>query len=164
MRRWSGDRGANVWLVFAIREGKNREVRNVMAHLGLEVNRLIAFPTGRSSSANWSRARSRRSRRACCASSSARRSRASRAPIPNRPMPAKSSDDEEADAPRGKSRSSRRKKRADRDRKGTRASAAYGSEDGARRATRKKANGYGPPRQPSAAAITAKRDLKPRDE
>src|SRR6059058_817051 len=35
------DQGANVWLVFAIREGKNREVRNVMAHLGLELNRLI---------------------------------------------------------------------------------------------------------------------------
>src|SRR2546430_1580397 len=30
------DQGANVWLVFAIREGKNREVRNVMAHLGPE--------------------------------------------------------------------------------------------------------------------------------
>src|SRR5258707_13476533 len=29
------DQGANVWLGFAIREGKNREVRNVMAHLRL---------------------------------------------------------------------------------------------------------------------------------
>ena len=25
--------GANVWLTFAIREGKNREVRNVLGHL-----------------------------------------------------------------------------------------------------------------------------------
>src|SRR5581483_9077129 len=40
------DQGANVWLVFAIREGKNREVRNVMAHLGLEVNRLIRTSYG----------------------------------------------------------------------------------------------------------------------
>ena len=40
------DQGANVWLVFAIREGKNREVRNVMAHLGLEVNRLIRISYG----------------------------------------------------------------------------------------------------------------------
>ena len=40
------DQGANVWLVFAIREGKNREVRNMMAHLGLEVNRLIRVSYG----------------------------------------------------------------------------------------------------------------------
>jgi 23S rRNA pseudouridine2605 synthase len=40
------DQGANVWLVFAIREGKNREVRNVLAHLGLEVNRLIRVSYG----------------------------------------------------------------------------------------------------------------------
>src|ERR1700709_248904 len=40
------DQGANVWLVFAIREGKNREVRNVMAPLGLEVNRLLRVSYG----------------------------------------------------------------------------------------------------------------------
>ena len=40
------DQGANVWVTFAIREGKNREVRNVMAHLGLEVNRLILISYG----------------------------------------------------------------------------------------------------------------------
>ncbi len=40
------DQGANVWVTFAIREGKNREVRNVMAHLGLEVNRLIRISYG----------------------------------------------------------------------------------------------------------------------
>ena len=27
--------GSNVWLTFAIREGKNREVKNVLGHLGL---------------------------------------------------------------------------------------------------------------------------------
>ena len=35
-----------MWILFAIREGKNREVRNVMAHLGLEVNRLIRVSYG----------------------------------------------------------------------------------------------------------------------
>ncbi|MBV9531022.1 MAG: pseudouridine synthase, partial [Bradyrhizobium sp.] len=40
------DQGSNVWLVFAIREGKNREVRNVLSHLGLEVNRLIRISYG----------------------------------------------------------------------------------------------------------------------
>jgi 23S rRNA pseudouridine2605 synthase len=38
--------GSNVWLTFAIREGKNREVRNVLAHLGLKVNRLIRVSFG----------------------------------------------------------------------------------------------------------------------
>lgn len=40
------DQGANVWITFEIREGKNREVRNVLAHLGLEVNRLIRTSYG----------------------------------------------------------------------------------------------------------------------
>lgn len=38
--------GANTWLTIAIREGKNREVRNVLAHLGLTVNRLIRISFG----------------------------------------------------------------------------------------------------------------------
>ncbi len=40
------EQGANVWLSFAIREGKNREVRNVLGHLGLQVNRLIRIEFG----------------------------------------------------------------------------------------------------------------------
>src|SRR5271156_3319267 len=38
--------GANLWLSFAIREGKNREVRNVLGHLGLSVTRLIRVSFG----------------------------------------------------------------------------------------------------------------------
>jgi len=40
------EQGANVWLSFAIREGKNREVRKVLEHLGLKVNRLIRLSYG----------------------------------------------------------------------------------------------------------------------
>ena len=40
------EQGANVWLTFAIREGKNREVRNVLGHLGLKVARLIRVSFG----------------------------------------------------------------------------------------------------------------------
>ncbi len=40
------EQGSNVWLTFAIREGKNREVRNVLGALGLEVNRLIRTSFG----------------------------------------------------------------------------------------------------------------------
>ena len=40
------EQGANVWLTFAIREGKNREVRKVLETLGLKVNRLIRVAYG----------------------------------------------------------------------------------------------------------------------
>ncbi|WP_051356828.1 pseudouridine synthase [Azorhizobium doebereinerae] len=38
--------GANVWITVALREGKNREVRNVLGALGLQVNRLIRVSYG----------------------------------------------------------------------------------------------------------------------
>jgi len=38
--------GSNVWLTMALREGKNREVRNVLDALGLQVNRLIRVSYG----------------------------------------------------------------------------------------------------------------------
>ena len=40
------EQGANVWLTFGIREGKNREVRKVVESLGLKVNRLIRTSFG----------------------------------------------------------------------------------------------------------------------
>ena len=44
--RLERDSGSNVWLTFAMREGKNREIRNVLGHLGLKVNRLIRVSYG----------------------------------------------------------------------------------------------------------------------
>lgn len=38
--------GTNVWLTVALREGKNREVRRVLEHFGLKVNRLIRISYG----------------------------------------------------------------------------------------------------------------------
>jgi len=40
------EQGSNVWLTFAMREGKNREVKNVLGHLGLAVARLIRVSYG----------------------------------------------------------------------------------------------------------------------
>ena len=38
--------GANAWLTMSIREGKNREIRKLCAHLGLTANRLIRIGYG----------------------------------------------------------------------------------------------------------------------
>jgi 23S rRNA pseudouridine2605 synthase len=38
--------GSNAWLTLSFREGKNREVRKVMNHLGYSVNRLIRISFG----------------------------------------------------------------------------------------------------------------------
>lgn len=44
--RIEGGSGANTWIFVALSEGRNREVRKVMAHLGLQVNRLIRTAYG----------------------------------------------------------------------------------------------------------------------
>jgi 23S rRNA pseudouridine2605 synthase len=38
--------GTNVWLTLGLREGRNREVKRVLEHIGLEVNRLIRLSYG----------------------------------------------------------------------------------------------------------------------
>ncbi|HEY8579632.1 MAG TPA: pseudouridine synthase, partial [Beijerinckiaceae bacterium] len=38
--------GSNVWLTMGLREGKNREIKRVLEHLGLSVNRLIRLSYG----------------------------------------------------------------------------------------------------------------------
>ncbi|NDW04013.1 pseudouridine synthase [Jiella pacifica] len=40
------EQGSNVWLTLGLREGKNREVKRVLGHLGLDVNRLIRLSYG----------------------------------------------------------------------------------------------------------------------
>ncbi len=40
------EQGSNAWLTIGLREGKNREVKNILASLGLDVNRLIRISYG----------------------------------------------------------------------------------------------------------------------
>ncbi|WP_305989380.1 pseudouridine synthase [Roseibium sp. MMSF_3544] len=40
------EQGGNVWITVGLREGKNREVKRVLEHLGLTVNRLIRISYG----------------------------------------------------------------------------------------------------------------------
>lgn len=38
--------GGNVWMTVSLREGKNREIKKVLEHIGLQVNRLIRLSFG----------------------------------------------------------------------------------------------------------------------
>ncbi len=44
--RFEREQGSNTWLTVDLREGKNREVKTVLEHLGLAVNRLIRVSFG----------------------------------------------------------------------------------------------------------------------
>ena len=159
------DQGANVWLVFAIREGKNREVRNVMAHLGLEVNRLIRvsygpFQLGELVEGTVEEVKTRVLREQLGEKIAA--------PCRRRFQPAdasgEKSDDEETDAPRGKKPFKPAGKSAlIADRKGRRVLVQRTGSEEARARNEEEANGYGPPRRPKRG-YHGKRDLKPRDE
>src|SRR5277367_537392 len=44
--RLEREQGSNVWIMMGLREGKNREIKRVLEHLGLSVNRLIRVSFG----------------------------------------------------------------------------------------------------------------------
>ena len=159
------DQGANVWLVFAIREGKNREVRNVMAHLGLEVNRLIRISYGpfqlqELAEGAVEEVKTRVLREQLGEKVAALAGADFGLPTHGAPAPA----GEGADAPRGKKPFKPAGKSAlIADSKGRRVLVRRTGSDEARARNEDEANGYGPPRRPKRG-YHGKRDLKPRDE
>lgn len=162
------DQGANVWLVFAIREGKNREVRNVMAHLGLEVNRLIRVSYGPFQLGELEEGKVEEVKMRVLREQLGEKIAALAGADFNRPMPGEKSgeksDDDEADAPRGKKPFKPAGKSAlIADRKGRRVLVQRTGSEEARARNEDEANGYGPPRRPKRG-YHGKRDLTPRDE
>ena len=157
------DQGANVWLVFAIREGKNREVRNVMAHLGLEVNRLIRVSYGPFQLGEIAEGAVEEVKTRVLREQLGEKIAALAGADFNRPMPGDKPAEENADAPGGKKPFKPAGKSAlISDRKGRRVLVQRTGSDEARARNEEEANGYGPPRRPQRG-YHGKRDLKPRD-
>ncbi len=161
------DQGANVWLVFAIREGKNREVRNVMAHLGLEVNRLIRISYGPFQLAELPEGAVEEVKTRVLREQLGEKIATLAGADFNRPMPGEAdanSGDEATDTPRGKKPfKPAGKSGLIADRKGRRVLVQRTGSEEARARNEAEANGYGPPRRPQRG-YHGKRDLKPRDE
>jgi 23S rRNA pseudouridine2605 synthase len=161
------DQGANVWLVFAIREGKNREVRNVLAHLGLEVNRLIRvsygpFQLGELAEGEVEEVKTRVLREQLGEKVAVLAGADFARPVHGE-APQADSEGGESDAPRKKPFKPAGKNGLIADRKGRRVLVQRTGSDEARARNELEASGYGPPRRPQRG-YHGKRDLKPRDE
>jgi 23S rRNA pseudouridine2605 synthase len=161
------DQGANVWLVFAIREGKNREVRNVMAHLGLEVNRLIRVSYGPFQLGELEEGQVEEVKTRVLRDQLGEKVAALAGADFNRPMPGDPQAGGEGEAP-DTPREKKPFKPAGKsgliaDRKGRRVLVQRTGSDEARARNEAEAGGYGPPRRPQRG-YHGKRDLKPRDE
>ncbi len=161
------DSGANVWLVFAIREGKNREVRNVMAHLGLEVNRLIRISYGPFQLAELpegavEEVKTRVLREQLGEKVAALAGANFDLPV-HRSMASASENDEMAEPNVRKPLKPARKSGLIADRKGRRVLVQRTGSEEARARNEGEASGFGPPRRPKRG-YHGKRDFKPRDE
>ena len=161
------DQGANVWLVFAIREGKNREVRNVMTHLGLEVNRLIRVSYGPFQLGELPEGQVEEVKTRVLREQLGEKIAELAGADFNRPMQGETgtkSEDEAAVAPGGKKPfKPAGKSGLIADRKGRRVLVQRTGSEEARARNEAEASGYGPPRRPQRG-YHGKRDLKPRDE
>lgn len=153
------DQSSNVWVVFAIREGKNREVRNVMAHLGLEVNRLIRISYGPFQLGELEEGKVEEVKTRVLREQLGEKIAKIAGADFTRPeqRDAGASDDAPAKKP------AKAKRETINDRKGRRVLVQRTGSEEARARNEDEANGYGPPRRPKRG-YHGKRDLTPKDE
>jgi 23S rRNA pseudouridine2605 synthase len=159
------DQGANVWLVFAIREGKNREVRNVMAHLGLEVNRLIRISYGPFQLAELEEGKVEEVKTRVLREQLGEKIAKLAGAEFNRPPAGQANDDAAAEvaSPGKKPFKPKGKSALIADRKGRRVLVQRTGSEEARARNEEENAGYGPPRRVKRG-YHGKRDLKPKDE
>jgi 23S rRNA pseudouridine2605 synthase len=151
--------------VFAIREGKNREVRNVMAHLGLEVNRLIRISYGPFQLAELPEGTVEEVKTRVLREQLGEKVARLAGVDFDQPIQATpAAPVHEDDAPRGKKPvKPAHKSGLIADRKGRRVLVHRTGSEEARARNEEEAAGYGPPRRPRRG-YHGKRDLKPPDE
>jgi len=141
-------------------------VRNVMAHLGLEVNRLIRISYGPFQLAELEEGKVEEVKTRVLREQLGEKIAALAGADFNRPMPGDQAvkADEEADAPGGKKPfKPAGKSGLIADRKGRRVLVQRTGSEEARARNEEEASGYGPPRRPKRG-YHGKRDLKPLDE
>jgi 23S rRNA pseudouridine2605 synthase len=141
-------------------------VRNVMAHLGLEVNRLIRVSYGPFQLAELAEGAVEEVKTRVLRDQLGEKISTLAGADFNRPMPGEQAapEKEEADTPRGKKPfKPAGKSGLIADRKGRRVLVQRTGSEEARARNEAEANGYGPPRRPQRG-YHGKRDLKPRDE
>ena len=157
------DQSSNVWLVFAIREGKNREVRNVLAHLGLEVNRLIRVSYGPFQLGEIEEGKVDEVKTRVLREQLGEKLVAQAGCDFNRPAQPEARDDED-EAPRAKKPFKASGKNAlVADRKGRRVLVQRTGSEEARARNEDESAGYGPPRRPKRG-YHGKRDLTPKED
>ena len=157
---------SNVWITFAIREGKNREVRNVLRHLGLHVARLIRVSFGPFQLGELADGAIEEVSTRVLRDQLGEKIAALAGADFNRPMQGEAGAKPEDNA--GTSGGKKPFKPAGKsgliaDRKGRRVLVQRTGSEEARARNEAEANGYGPPRRPQRG-YHGKRDLKPADE
>jgi 23S rRNA pseudouridine2605 synthase len=158
------DQGSNVWVTFAIREGKNREVRNVMAHLGLEVNRLIRISYGPFQLGEIAEGQVEEIKSRVLREQLGEKIATMSGAVFDKPLREESAVQIGRDGTplRPKSVNKKFKRALIEDRKGRSVVVQRSGSDEKRAQNEEEANGYGPPRRPKRG-YHGKRDLTPKD-